>query len=287
MLKKSTLLHLRIPFSIFLMPVYLFALALSPAPQPWEALLVFFILHLLVYPASNGYNSYYDRDTGPIGGLEHPPQVSRELYFVSLALDGVALLLALLVSPLFALGVLIYGTISKAYSHPLIRLKRHPVTSWLTAGFFQGAFTFWVVYLGLNEAHPANLLEPQVLWPGLITTLMLLGFYPLTQVYQHEEDATRGDRTISLLLGIRGTFAFSAALFALADAAFFYYFSLRDDLWPFLVLQGFFLPVISYFIFWMLQVWRNPDAANFRQTMRMNLIGSLALSGFFVVLFFW
>jgi hypothetical protein len=31
---------------------------------------VFVILHLLLYPASNGFNSYHDRDTGPVGGQQ-------------------------------------------------------------------------------------------------------------------------------------------------------------------------------------------------------------------------
>ena len=37
-----------------------------------NAALIFVILHILVYPASNGYNSYMDRDEGSIGGLKNP-----------------------------------------------------------------------------------------------------------------------------------------------------------------------------------------------------------------------
>lgn len=73
MLQTSTWLHLRIPFSFFLMPVFLFAVSISPEPALWRTVLVFFITHFLLYPASNGFNSYYDKDENSIGALEKPP----------------------------------------------------------------------------------------------------------------------------------------------------------------------------------------------------------------------
>src|SRR5690606_37770715 len=86
-IKKETLVLLRLPFSVFLLPVLLFAWSLSPERNPLTALLVFFILHLLVYPASNGYNSYHDKDTGSIGGLKAPPQPKEELLWLVTAMD--------------------------------------------------------------------------------------------------------------------------------------------------------------------------------------------------------
>ncbi len=150
---RSTFLHLRIPFSFFLLPVYLFALSISADYQLADALLVFFIVHFLLYPASNGYNSYFDRDEGSIGGLEHPPPVSKQLYYVALALDAVAIALGALISGLFAGMLLVYGLVSKAYSHPSVRLKKYAVISWLVAGFFQGFFTVLMVYVGVNRAE--------------------------------------------------------------------------------------------------------------------------------------
>ena len=61
-------------FSFFLMPVYWFALSQVKYINWAEAGLIFVILHLLVYPASNGYNSYMDRDTSPVGGIKNPLQ---------------------------------------------------------------------------------------------------------------------------------------------------------------------------------------------------------------------
>src|SRR5580698_11132425 len=94
---RQTVAHLRFPFSFFLLPVYLFALSQVSHIDTGRAILIFCIFHLLIYPASNGYNSYMDRDTGPIGGLAHPLQPTRQLFVVTLGMDILALLLALLI----------------------------------------------------------------------------------------------------------------------------------------------------------------------------------------------
>jgi 1,4-dihydroxy-2-naphthoate octaprenyltransferase len=65
---RSTLLHLRLPFSFFLLPVFLFACAVSAESLRLFAFLIAFVAwHVWVYPASNGYNSYFDKDEGAMG----------------------------------------------------------------------------------------------------------------------------------------------------------------------------------------------------------------------------
>src|SRR5882672_6985578 len=108
MLSRSTIRLLRIPFSFFLSPLYLFTLAQVPDIDIPRAILVFIILHFLIYPASNGYNSYMDRDTESIGGIEHPPPPSRELYHLTIVMDLLAIGLSFLVSPFFAAMMPLY-----------------------------------------------------------------------------------------------------------------------------------------------------------------------------------
>ena len=81
-MKKSTLIHLRFPFSFFLLPVFLFTIACLPDFAWSRFVVVFGILHFFLYPASNGYNSYFDKDEGSIGGVKTPPKVTRELFSV-------------------------------------------------------------------------------------------------------------------------------------------------------------------------------------------------------------
>ena len=287
MLSKSTLLHLRIPFSFFLMPVYLFAVCISPNVSGNSLLWSFIIIHLLLYPASNGYNSYFDKDEKSIGGLKNPPPVKKDLYYVSLLFDAAALVLALIfVSKEFAVMLFVYGLMSKAYSHPSVRLKKYPILGWLTVVFFQGVFTFAMCYVGINKFPLANLLQFKVLFPGLLTSLMLFATYPITQVYQHEEDSKRGDQTISLKLGVKGTFLFAMLFFTLAAAGFIFYFVTTFTAFyavVFIVTQS---PVVLYFLFWFSAVVRDPTNADHKSTMRLNLVSSLCLNCFFIFLFF-
>jgi len=114
MIQQSTIQLLRFHFSFFLMPIYWFALSQVPAINWLNAVLVFIVLHVLVYPASNGYNSYMDKDETAIGGLEKPLQPTRQLFIVTVVMDSMAVLLSLLVSIYFCLGVLLYILVSRA-----------------------------------------------------------------------------------------------------------------------------------------------------------------------------
>jgi 1,4-dihydroxy-2-naphthoate octaprenyltransferase len=239
-----------------------------------------------LYPASNGFNSYFDKDEKSIGGLKNPPPVKKELYFLSLLFDVIALALGFWkVSLLFAGMLLIYGLVSKAYSHPSVRLKKYPVAGWITTGLFQGFFTFMMCYVGINDFSIENTLNANILWPAALTSLMLWGNYPMTQVYQHDEDKKRGDITLSLKLGIRGTFLFTAIVFTFAMTGFAYYFvEFFETKYAvqFLIALA---PVLGYFLFWFVSVVKDEAKADYTHTMILNFISATCLNIFFIYFF--
>ncbi|MBK6267135.1 UbiA prenyltransferase family protein [Marivirga sp. S37H4] len=277
--------HLRIPFSFFLLPVFLFALGISPNLVEDRIILVFVILHFLIYPASNAYNSYFDKDEGSIGLLKTPPPVTIGLYYTSLALDFIGIALAWLISMEFAVLVFVYGLASKAYSHPGIRLKKYPWLGWLVAGFFQGVFTFYMAYVGINDFSYQIAFSWKVIFPGLLTSLFLWGSYPMTQVYQHKEDSKRGDRTLSLVLGIKGTFLFTLVAFLLATLGFEYYFITFYSQKIAIAFLLFMLPTIVFFFVWFYLVNRNKTKANYGWTMGLNFLSAICLNAFFIYFF--
>ncbi len=285
-MKKSTFLHLRIPFSFFLLPIFLFAWAINPKDiMPIHFWMAFFLIHFFLYPASNAYNSYFDKDEKSIGGLKHPPKVSRELYIYAILFDIIAIIGAIiLLSWDVAIMFFIYGLASKAYSHPSIRLKKYPYISWFIAGFFQGYFTFLMTYMALHHFSIVQTFTPFIQLPAILSSLMLLGSYPMTQIYQHEEDAKRGDITLSLKLGILGTFHFTALAFGLATlgfmAYFMYYFSFQISLFYLFFL----IPVLAFFSTWYFKVRKHQESADFEHTMRLNFLSGLMLNLFFIFL---
>ncbi|WP_347157863.1 UbiA family prenyltransferase [Pontibacter chitinilyticus] len=280
---RDALTLMRIPFSLYLMPVFWFALSTLYRFGAGQAIAVFLLLHLLVYPASNGYNSYYDRDEGSIGGLKHPPRVTRQLMHLVLLFDVLAVGLSLFLSPLFAVLVALYLLISKAYSYEGIRLKRYPILSTFVVTFFQGAFTYGMVQIGVG-LPPQQVLQTPNFWFALVSTLFLCGSYPLTQIYQHNEDSRRGDRTLSLLLGIQGTYLFAAAsLMAGAGLLMWLYITTKQhhSIFIFLACTA---PVVYFFSTWVLRARQNPEAVNYENTMQMNKISSVCISAAFIVI---
>ncbi len=283
---RSTITHLRIPFSVFLLPVFLFALSQSDGTNTANAWFIFVILHFLLYPASNAYNSYYDKDEGSIGMIKNPPPVTKKLLYTAWTLDIVAVMVAWAANlgGFFIGYLLVYGFISKAYSHPSIRLKKYPVISLVMVSIFQGFFTYIAVSQSLALLPPASLLSITYLLPAAITTTNLLAVYPITQIYQHEEDKKRGDLTYSRMIGINGTFANAAVFFSLSFLGFIlYFFSIQQET-AILLLAVCMSPVMIFFSIWWLKTNKNQSLADYTHTMYLNALASLCLNVFFGLL---
>ncbi len=284
MIQKSTLIHLRIPFSIFLMPFFIFALSQSPTPNIPYLILSFIIIHLFFYPSSNGYNSYFDKDEESIGGIENPPPVSKELYYTSLLFEFIAIGLSFIIGWQFALMVFIIAMASKAYSHPTTRLKKYPIGGLLVVSFFQGIWTYLMSYLAINDLTYSDINLYELILPASLCTLILLGSYPMTQVYQHNEDGRRGDQTFSRMLGIRGTFIWTALVFTIGTGGFVYYFITKNIVLALYAFPLFMLPTLVYFLNWFIKVLKDEKAANFKSTMMLNMLSSLGFIAFFIFL---
>jgi 1,4-dihydroxy-2-naphthoate octaprenyltransferase len=230
--------------------VFLFALSQLPQVNWWRAVALFAILHLLVYPASNGYNSYMDRDETPIGGLAAPMQPTRQLFAVTVFMDCIAV-----VAALFIIG-------------------------FLTVFIFQGALVFYLTY---HSAHPRLSTDVPVV-SCFIASLLIGALYPLTQVYQHQEDKRDGVTTISYLLGKKGTFLFSIIQFGLATFLLYRLFNNQGQLNQFFLYLLILLPVVLFFLYWMRSVWQNEEAASFKNSLRMNLVSTFCTTAFFITL---
>jgi 1,4-dihydroxy-2-naphthoate octaprenyltransferase len=277
---RSTIQLLRLHFSLFLLPIYLFALSQLDAINWAKAAIVFFILHFLVYPSSNGYNSYMDKDNKPIGGLSHPMQPTRQLFYTTVIMDLLAIVISFFIDWIFASGILLYILASRAYSFRGIRLKKYPVIGYLVVIIFQGAVTFFLAWYGSNDTPNTSI----PVLPMLAGTCLIGGYYPLTQIYQHQDDLDDGVITISYKLGKKGTFLFCGILFLMATILMYLTFQQQQSLIPFLVFAGCMLPVIIFFSGWMKKVWSDESKADFKNSLRMNVLASACTAGCFITL---
>lgn len=215
---RNWLVHLRLGFQLLLSPIFLWAYMLAGGKLNSEFVLGFVAFHVFGYAGGTAFNSYYDRDSGPIGGLAHPPPVSPSLLPFSLGWQMIGLGLAFAVNLPFALLYLIMFWMSVAYSHPRTRFKGRPLAAVVTVAIGQG----FLAYLGgwtcaRGEFVSALSLEGVL---GVIASVAITtGFYPLTEVYQIDEDLRRGDLTFAAWLGPQRAFQLALACLSIGGLA--------------------------------------------------------------------
>jgi 1,4-dihydroxy-2-naphthoate octaprenyltransferase len=262
------------------LPVSLFAFFYIHPKLDFNLFLVLFIWHVLVFPASNGYNSYNDRDEGPIGGLAAPPKPTKTLLNLCNVMDGMAIALSLMINYYFFIFVAIYIIFSRLYSSRSIRLKKFPVIGFLVVFVFQGA---WIFYANLFAFYSFNLLfNPAVIFSAIASSFFIGTIYPLTQIYQHDADRKDGVNTLSMLLGIKGTFIFSAISFSLATI--FVYLSFVDTISTFFLFNLIMFPATLFFLIWAFRSFKNSSLVNFKNTMIMLVLSSFLNNLFFIIL---
>lgn len=281
---KNTIKLLRFPFSIFLLPVSLFSFFYIRPADNYQLFLLLAIWHVLVFPSSNGYNSYHDQDEGPIGGLAAPPKSTKLLLYLSNLMDGTAILLSFLVNNYFAFFVAVYIMASRLYSNRNIRFKKFPIIGFLVVFIFQGA---WIFCANIFALSSSNLFSNQsVIFSAITSSFFIATIYPLTQIYQHEADHKDGVKTLSMSLGIKGTFIFSMFMFSIATFFIYLSFHANDTINNFWLFNIVMLPSTIYFLFWMLKSFKNEVHANFKNTMVMLVLSSLLNNLFFLILLF-
>jgi len=266
------------------MPVFLFALSQADTVNWQTTIVAFVIMHLLVFPSSNGYNSFQDRDETSIGGLKHPPKVTRNLYYATLFMDIVGVLCGLFVSVYFSLLVLIFVLVSRAYSYRNVRLKKYAVIGFLTVFIFQGAFVYLMASAAISTFSFAGFFSLNNIICMSVASLFIGSVYPLTQIYQHDADKKDGVISISYKLGYNGTFIFSSILFSIAIVFLFYYFNLKHQQIAMVLFLLIMLPVVIKLGIWFSKVRKDTANANFENTMAMNLMTSACMNLYFLVL---
>lgn len=141
-------------------------------------------------------NSAFDRDEGDVAYLRSPPPVPRGLAGFAMALMLLGLALAWPLPSTFRLLYIAALVLSIAYSVPPLRFKRIGGVDWVINMLGFGTFTPWAGWA--LTGRPLDLEHGLILWAFCP---LFAALYPLTQLYQMDEDRARGDRTLVLRLG--------------------------------------------------------------------------------------
>jgi 4-hydroxybenzoate polyprenyltransferase len=183
----------------------------------WRAALLGLVFWVVLLNGGTlALNSAFDRDEGDIAYLRAPPPAPRHLALFGLVLMAAGIVLAELFLPAaYRLVFIACVLLSVLYSAPPFRLKAVAGLDWLINLIGFGALTPLAGWLAVGV--------PVTRWGWFL----ILGFaplfaalYPLTQLYQMDEDRARGDRTLALLLGPRTSLAVATAAAVLAFVFF-------------------------------------------------------------------
>jgi 4-hydroxybenzoate polyprenyltransferase len=156
-------------------------------------------------------NSAHDRDEGDVAYLRHPPPPPAHLARFGFGLMGVGLLAALLLPSGFRAAYALCLGLSVLYSVPPFRLKAVPGADWLINMWGFGTLTPYAGWAATGlQLDPVGGLVLLAFCP------LFAALYPLTQIYQLDEDRRRGDRTFAGTLGVRRSLliAISATILA-------------------------------------------------------------------------
>ncbi|HEX6981757.1 MAG TPA: UbiA family prenyltransferase [Balneolaceae bacterium] len=191
-------LHLRWHYQLFILSGgFLLGGFLSNGMNTFQFSIQFLNVHLLLFGGATAYNSYWDKDEGPIGGLKNPPQMTSWMLPASVVIQLSGLLFAFKAGALFTVIYLISMLFFWLYSSPVARWKGHPIKSLFAIGISTGCNSVLMGYLAAGN----NLPDFIVLMAAVGVTLILLSLYPVSQIYQRDEDEKRGDQTFAIRYG--------------------------------------------------------------------------------------
>ncbi len=158
-------------------------------------------------------NSAFDRDEGDVAYLRRPPVPPRHLAAFSLGLMGAGQILAFQLAAPYPMVYAVCFVMSLAYSVPPLRLKAVAGADWIINMWGFGTLTPFAGWTATGlPIDPARTLVLLAFCP------LFAALYPLTQLYQLEEDSRRGDRTLACVLGPGRSLAAAVAAAAIAFA---------------------------------------------------------------------
>ncbi len=236
--------HLRLAFQFLLSPIFLWGYLLAGGTLNLTLLIAYLSFHLFLYAGGTALNSHYDRDEGPIGGLEKPPPPPGYLLEFSLIWQLIGFLLALTINFYFAAIYFVMFWMSVAYSHPKIRLKGKPIGALTTIMLGQGILPFYAGWAAATGSLAGGI-DWTIVLAALSATLIIGGMYPLTQIYQLDADAARGDLTSARFLGVENSFRLAATSIAIGGLGTVYIAWIQFSWWEAVGLAVFIAVVLA------------------------------------------
>ncbi|HET6198347.1 MAG TPA: UbiA family prenyltransferase, partial [Acetobacteraceae bacterium] len=168
-----------------------------PSPRAWLGIAAWVVL---LNGGTLALNSAFDHDEGDIAFLRNPPPAPKFLALFAAVLIALGMGVTASLPTTYRRLYLLCALMSVAYSVPPFRLKAIAGMDWLVNMLGFGTLTpmaAWAI-----SGRPLPGVMAAVLWSF---TPLFAALYPLTQLYQLDDDRARGDHTFAVRLGPRNS----------------------------------------------------------------------------------
>jgi 4-hydroxybenzoate polyprenyltransferase len=255
---RRIFLHIRWPVQSYVLMGFFFGMAIAGVPITGVAVLAFFSW-LLLCAGLTVFNSYYDKDEDPVGGLTKPPEVRISLLYGSIVLELIGLVMAFFVNPVFFYLSVAMAIVYFFYSHRSFRFK----SNGFAAVFFNSGLGVATVVAAASLG--GDLGRPQIIAGAAAAALFKASVYMMMQVHQIEEDKKRGDRSIAVIFGRQTTLKAAMVCMVLGGALIAAALYLASGSWllPILTL----LYVVFLIVLFVRWIPRDADVRRDMQTM--------------------
>ena len=241
-------------------------------------ILAWFVFVVLLNGGTLAINSAFDNDEGDIGYLRQPPKPPKHLLHVSAVMLTASLALGFLLPPVFAWSNAACVVMAVLYSVPPVRLKA------------RAGWDMIINCLGFGLLTPLagwGLTGRPLTFPFVSIVIgfafLFAALYPLTQIYQIEEDRARGDRTLVIKLGEALSLGLALAMALTAHTCFGLGLQrdLRNPLFLALSLAAWVIVLLPWFLSWRSWTPRQHEAGMYRG------LAAWAITDVSMLIFMW
>lgn len=272
-------IHLRLHYQFLILSGGYWMSGLFITKLDWLVFLQqFLVVHVLLFGGATAFNSFWDKDEGPIGGLKNPPKMTQWMRWVSLGFmfSGFVLITQqpLIYWVLYAISLFLFW----AYSTPILRWKGHPILSVFVIAVSTGSNGFLLGRIAGDARFEALGFLDWVAAVGV--ALMLTSFYPISQVFQMEEDQRRGDQTFAMRYGVRGVTRFFLSSFVLGTLLTGLALYPKQPLVAYLIV----FPAMGslFYVRNILSRLEEPDEQSYRSVMNIKYVTSVSFVSFLI-----
>jgi 4-hydroxybenzoate polyprenyltransferase len=204
---KNFIIHLRLPFQLVMFFIFLTGFVVGGYSNISNLILGAIIVYVFISGGTVAYNSYYDKDEGPVNFIKNPPKPTKSLLVLSIIFKMFGIILAPLINFNFFIICVVCVFMSIFYSHPKFRLKTKNGLDLVINGVGYGSLSILGGWLCVTSE-----INFKIIFLSIIAFFLISTGLPLTQIFQYDDDKKKDGKTFVVIFGPKKSLLISLIL---------------------------------------------------------------------------